>query len=333
MTEIPPPSRDLPPGVHTALRARVLDATYELEAPHRRRWLLPLAAAAAVLVVVFGAIGVLRTAREKPAPVTTAAPVVAPTAFDPRFTRLNPGWLPSGVTVESHGVSTSGEHLRTTRGELWIEIIPRDGRADFGAPLTGSNRRGPLINGLPSVWNPPDDHGRAGWLSWEWAPGAAATMMVVGFGEEIAARIAENLHPGEPRPMALPFRMTPPGNLPLLSRSIALQAPDAFGAGLHFGEGTGNLRSVDVTWLPAKYAAKTYPLTTTVSGRPASVRTEGEYLAVWQRFGADVAEVQCRKQKSGTVEAVRDECLRVAGSLRPAGVNGDPSTWSAKPFA
>ncbi|GAA3396739.1 hypothetical protein [Cryptosporangium minutisporangium] len=356
MTDLPPPSRDLPPGAHTALRSRVLAATYEEEAPRRRR-LLPLAAAAAVLVVVFGAIGVLRSTGERPMPTvsgpgtpaptavaptgvaTTGVPpttVVAPAAFEPLFTRLAPGWLPDGATVESHGVSRRSEGFRAAdrsgvEVEVDVELLLRGGRSVLDPGLPGA-RPGPDVNGAPSTWVTGAGNG-GGWLRWEWAPGATAVLLVKGVpdAERVAARVAESLRPGTRRSVAMPFTMVRPAGLPLASHSVVEWAGGGYEARFQFGPGTGPVRSINVTWIPARYATN-YPPNVTVGGRDANVRTEGEYLVVWQRFGPDVVEVHCRTQKSGSVDAVRAECLRTAGTLRPAGTNEQPSTWSTEPL-
>ncbi|SHN43617.1 hypothetical protein [Cryptosporangium aurantiacum] len=336
MTHLPPPPRDLPPGVHTALRARVLDGTSdEADVPQRRRWLLPLAAAAAVLVVMFGAIGLFRSDPSTPDPVATARPVTAPTSFDPRFTRATPGWLPDGVTVETHAVSPTIERLRTAGGEVLIELIPRDGRTDLDAALAGAYRPGPSINGKRSVWLPPHGAGdTAGWLGWEWAPGAGAVILIQGVpdGERVAARIAASLRPGEPKPLALPFTLTRPADLPLAFHSVAARKSGGYAAALEFEPGTGSVVHVGLEWLPERYAAKTYPPNGTIGGRDANTRVEGEDVVVWQRFGSDVAEVRCRKGKGAAIDVVRAECQAVAASLRPAGENDDPSTWSTEPL-
>lgn len=72
----PPPEQELPPGRHDALRRQLLDeiagrrprSTSEPRTTRFRRQLMPLAAAAAVLIVIAGVIGVLIGSHRRPAP-------------------------------------------------------------------------------------------------------------------------------------------------------------------------------------------------------------------------------------------------------------------------
>jgi hypothetical protein len=349
MTDLPtpPPSRDLPPGTHTALRSRVLEGTYD-EAPSHRYWLLPLAAAAAVLIIVFTAIGVLRSTTPEPAPVTsvppspTAAPSVSPSptgpppanpaTFDPLWTRLTPGWLPAGLPVTDHFVGRSEESLRAgsyTGPTVTITIHPR---THPGSAPTG--RSGPDVNGKPSTWSESAMPNR-GVLTWEWADGAEARVQLLSFQDDagsrtVAARIAEGLRPQSPVRTALPFTVQGPPYAWVLDTRVS-RSGEGYGGGIRFGPTGGVVKEVQIGWSPVQLAPAASPPNDTANGRDVSVWYEGDVLVVWQAFDQKVAQTWCTPKPGAAAAAVRAECLVIAGGIARTGDNARPSTWSTDP--
>ncbi|MFG1921914.1 hypothetical protein [Cryptosporangium sp. NPDC048952] len=351
MNDLPPPSRDLPPGVHSALRARVLEETYD-EAPSRRRWLLPLAAAAAVLVVVFTAIGVLRAGSPSPEPAPVAThppsgalspsvsgpPPVNPTTFDPLWTRLTPNWVPADFPVTERAVSRSDEMVRLggyAEPMIQISITPRTAPAPLQHLPADTTVPGPDVNGKASTWSERAATRRS-WLRWEWADGAGAIVQLFGFegdsseNAEFAARIAAGLRPQSPVRVALPFTVTGPSHAWVLG-SIVHRPKETGSTSVRFGPSAGVLKETEVRWTPDRLVQQEYPSNTTVNGREASVRTDGVDEVVRQVFSRNVGEVTCRPKPGVTRETVRSECLTIAASLTPFGDVNAPTSWSTSP--
>ncbi|GAA0242423.1 hypothetical protein [Cryptosporangium japonicum] len=347
MTDLPPPSRDLPPGVHFALRARVLDGTYEDEAPNRRRWLLP----AAVLVVVFGAIGVLRGGSPDPGPVATdpatpssasaspsptGPPPANPTSFDALWTRLTPSWLPAGLPVTLRSVSRSVESLRAGSYTGPTVVITLDPRSSRAPGLTGRDQGpGPSIDGRPSTWSESTTTNR-GWLTWNWADDARATVQLLSFPDStedkiaIAARIATGLRPQSPTRVALPFTVEAPPYAWVVDSRVS-RSGEGYGGGVGFGPTGGVLTAVEFGWLPARLAPPNLPANETVNGRDANLGLEDSVLVVSQTFGSSVATTRCTPKPGATALAARAECVELAGGVAATGDVTDPRTWSTTP--
>lgn len=354
MTDLPPPppSRDLPPGVHATLRTRVLDGTYEHEAPSRRWWLLPAAAAAAVLVVLFGAIGVLRGGPPEPGPAVTGPvappptasspspagpPSVNPTSFDALWTRLTPTWLPDGLPITYRGVTRSQESLRAGSYTGPTVVITLDPRASRGPSLTGDTTiPGPTINGQPSTWSAYADRNQ-NWLAWNWAEDARATVQLLSFpgGVEdkvaIAARIAKSLRPQSPTRVALPFTVEAPPYAWVIDSRVT-RSGEGYGGGIGFGPTGGALKAVGIGWLPARLAPPNLASNLTVNGRGAHLGFEESVLVVSQTFGSSMAETRCTPKPGASAAAARSECVKIAGGVATTGDTTDPRTWSTSPL-
>jgi hypothetical protein len=183
----------------------------------RRSWLMPVLAAAAVVLVAVAGVG-LNAARHgsstspassslpQQAQVTstpasaTGQPAEAPASFNPLVLPVNFGWLPSGFTENlpapgefpvsqgplevmttqvSFGASTpGGEGLQVTVAARGVKVNPWIGGPTGSSAELAVIGNAPDINGHPAKW-------LAGGLEWEYANGGWATILI---GGETAAQ-------------------------------------------------------------------------------------------------------------------------------------------------
>ena len=183
----------------------------------RRSWLMPVLAAASVVLVAGAGVG-LNAARHgsssspaspsapRQAPVTSTAastpgqPAEAPSSFNPLVLPVNFGWLPTGFTENlpspdefpmsqgplevmttqvSFGASTpGGEGLQVTVAARGVKVNPWIGGATGSSAELAVIGSAPDINGHPAKW-------LADGLEWEYANGGWATILA---GGETAAQ-------------------------------------------------------------------------------------------------------------------------------------------------
>jgi len=178
----------------------------------RRSWLMPVLAAAAVVLVAGAGVGLNATrhgASASPgsstapqqaqvtssAAATTGQPAEAPKGFDPLELPVNFGWLPSGFTENlpapgefpmsqgplevmttqvSFGASTpGGEGLQVTVAARGVKVSPWIGGATGSSAELAVIGSAPDINGHPAKW-------LADGLEWEYANGGWATILTGG---------------------------------------------------------------------------------------------------------------------------------------------------------
>jgi hypothetical protein len=178
----------------------------------RRSWLMPVLAAAAVVLVAGAGVGLNATrhgasaspgsstapqqAQVTPsAAATTGQPAEAPKGFDPLELPVNFGWLPSGFTENlpapgefpmsqgplevmttqvSFGASTpGGEGLQVTVAARGVKVSPWIGGATGSSAELAVIGSAPDINGHPAKWV-------ADGLEWEYANGGWATILTGG---------------------------------------------------------------------------------------------------------------------------------------------------------
>ena len=182
-----------------------------------RSWLMPVLAAASVVLVAGAGVG-LNAARHgssaspaspsapRQAPVTSTAastprqPAEAPSSFNPLVLPVNFGWLPTGFTENlpspgqfpmsqgplevmttqvSFGASTpGGEGLQVTVAARGAKVNPWIGGATGSSAELAVIGSAPDINGHPAKW-------LADGLEWEYANGGWATILA---GGETAAQ-------------------------------------------------------------------------------------------------------------------------------------------------
>ena len=204
----------------------------------RRRHRTVLSSAAALVVFVLVAVAIVVAAgHHRPRPVVNQPSpppevVVAPARFDPAKTWLTPGWLPSGLGLSSRHLDRDNETISYGGSGDPVQITIQLSRRDGPAPVNGKSSVGPRINGAASEWSayPYYSAGKKPQtgtiLSWEWAPGAIASVSVLGVAapRAVAFRIATTVRTQEKR-LALPFRFTPPSTVPLSQTVIEQTKP------------------------------------------------------------------------------------------------------------
>jgi hypothetical protein len=170
----------------------------------RRPWLMPVLAAASV-VLVAGAGAGLKAAQHPSlaAPsagkqATPGAPAEAPASFDPLVLPVNFGWLPAGFSRDQPSANqfpVSRGPLGVTPTQVSFGASAADGRslrvalAARGASVNPWNRDGtgemtvtgtaPDVNGHPAKW-------LAGGLEWEYANGGWAALLTGGESKQQA---------------------------------------------------------------------------------------------------------------------------------------------------
>ncbi|GAA3388390.1 hypothetical protein [Cryptosporangium minutisporangium] len=294
------------------------------------RWIVA-AAAAVVLLLTITTVALLRPDGEKPPP-----PTVAPTSFDPRTTRIVPGWLPDGIDNRGHLADPRREAHSASRvegGMVTITLLPRGGTPPA---FVAMSEPGPAVRGAPSTWTVSLD-GQRGRLSWEWAPDALVYIDILPFKgypdlRALVARVAADLRVGAERPAALPFTVeVPPG---LRVSEMAESRSDSGNVVLSF-EGRGGQKQPTARLMLSRYSPNRRPRfepNTTAGGRPTMVAVQGERVEAVQMLGGHELTVFCLPWKGLTGIGLRDECMRFIGSVRPVGELNRPETWSTAPI-
>jgi hypothetical protein len=183
----------------------------------RRSWLMPVLAAAAVVLVAGAGVGLNATRHgsstspasssaptqaqvTSPTASTAGHPAEAPASFNPLVLPVNFGWLPAGFTESlpaagefpvsqgplevmttqvNFGASTpAGEGLLVTVAARGVKVNPWIGGGMGSSAELAVIGRAPDINGHPAKW-------LAGGLEWEYANGGWATLLT---GGETAAQ-------------------------------------------------------------------------------------------------------------------------------------------------
>jgi hypothetical protein len=294
------------------------------------RWIIA-AAAAVVLILTITTVALLRPDEEKP-----PTPIVAPTSFDPRTTRIVPGWLPDGIGYRAHFADLRREVYSASRvkgGLITITLLPRGGTPPA---FVATSEAGPAVRGAPSTWTLSLD-GQRGRLSWEWAPDALVYIDILPFEgypdlRALAARVAADLRLGAERPTALPFTVeAPPG---LRVSEVAETRSDSGNVVLSF-EGGGGQEQPTARLMLSPYSPNRRPRfepNTTAGGRPTMVGVQGERVEAVQMLGSHELTAFCQPWKGLTGIGLRDECLRFIGSVRRVGELDRPETWSTAPI-
>ena len=303
---------------------------------HRAAW--ALAAAAAVVAVMVAVVALVRPDIGTPDPVvsvpTVPSPVtVAPIGFDPLRTRIVPRWLPEGFVRGTHGVGTSGESYvawsEKTGSEVSIDLSVRNAAPRRLGGGNGKPESGPDINGTASTWEPGED---GGLLRWDWAPGAPAVVRVLQIENalEVATRVASSLELAVEHPVALPFTVSMPTGLKVVSSQLE--------NGTLFFNGEGGpahavsvRRFTDGTSDPDFTMEQEFTANTTVNGKPTSIDATGRRVVVIQKSGDEYLGTNCQVRGGHSVDEVQVECLRVAESVQLVGTLADPSTWTTAP--
>jgi len=304
----------------------------------RRRAGWALAAAAAVAAVMVVVVALVRPAGETPEPVVSVPAVpspvtVAPTGFDPLRTRIVPRWLPDGFVRGRHAVGTAGETYvawsEKTGSEVSVTISARDATPPQLGGGNGKPVPGPDINGTSSTWEPGED---GGLLHWNWAPGAPAVVRVLLIEKalEVATRVASTLELAVEHPVALPFTVSTPTGLTVVSSQLETGT-------LSFNGEGGPAHAVSVRRFtdgpsdPDFTVGRAFAPDTAVNGNPTSVDADGLRVLVIQESGGEYLGTNCQVRKGHSIDEVREECLRVAASVQLVGTLADPSTWTTSP--
>ncbi|GAA0246336.1 hypothetical protein [Cryptosporangium japonicum] len=325
----------------------------------RTRWVLAAAAAVAVVVTLAVSVLTLGPGAERAAPPAGPAklpiqklpaekpqpnlplPGAAPTRFDLLRSELVVSGLPddlteNGAQVRFTALGYYGTQKRSSRA-VYITVGARDARLNrvIGNRIVKTTP-GPSIHGHPSTLNQWDPG--FGWqLTWNWAPGAPASVVVVGYPNpgELAAKIATALRVNLTGHARLPFTVRAPAGA-LLSEFQATvdlsgtgrqpSATAAFG-----GPGSGFI-SINTNPLGAGIG----DADSVYEDRPARIKTEksgngqgGEFTTMV--VAADDLKVTgtCNYNPNPEVSAAEFKklCLSTTASVRRVGNFTNASEW------
>jgi hypothetical protein len=319
----------------------------------RRRTGLALTAAVTALALVFAVawVGVGRRHATAPVAVGSKSPATEadPTRFDPLRLRIAAGWVPEGnwnVSTETRRDLQSV--LYDQRDRPGVPEVAINVYAVGAYPVRGQVRPtggvpGPAIHGSSSTW-----YAQSKALVWQWAPGAWATVSLVGnIGPaplDVASHVATALRTDVDLPVSAPVTMAaPPAPLYLIQVDVNRYIDGSFDAQLVFSDSDGasivyrNSNPFVLVYVTPNAGltgpAGLGPPNTQINGRPAIDKPypagDGRVLLMGLNgTWVDVGVVDA----TATTQSRQSLAETVARAIEPVSDPSDPSTWTATPI-
>ncbi|MGY0235412.1 hypothetical protein [Longispora urticae] len=196
---------------------------------------------AAALLVLVGAVSACSADQPDPARGPTAAASVVRSAFDPMRLRLRVGWTPDDVPTVTTGTGTTHQSVFYARRDGLLNINVTAYAPGFTPDERGQapleTHPAPPVGDKPSTWD------TGGTLTWQWAPGARATVRVTGndSGTDaetrvIAQRVAASVTMDGDKPVTLPFTVPAPAGLPVSATDVVTQPDGTYRTTLTFSD-------------------------------------------------------------------------------------------------
>jgi hypothetical protein len=346
-------SADAPPSRLIDVAQAKLDGDRSLR---RRRTGLALTAAVTAVAVLVTMAWIGGRRDQAIAPVVAASSSsttqAVPRRFDPLRLRLAAGWLPAGAWNVSAVTTLHVQQLwyddgnRSDVTQIVITTYAAGSYpqpSDITKPMPPGGRPGPAIHGAPSTW---DAQNTA--LTWQWAPGAWASVNLEGrFGSaplEVASRIAVALRTDLDQPVTTPVTMAaPPAPWYLLGADITRGTDGSFRMLLSFSDNdneriahrNSGSKYLVVLVAPMRQVSEgpsEAPPNTRLNGHPALAKPDGGdgHVALMDVKGTWV-EIDVVDDKELT-QVKQDLAVAIALTIEAVSDPSDFSTWTATPI-
>ena len=367
---------DLPPSRRVDVARARADGARALR---RRRCVASVVSGVGVLTlfvgtaVVYAAIGSRQPSAPPPAiavgPSTVTAGAARADRFDVLRLRVAAGWVPTGMSKEetdtyvdrqaltyvkygpeAMGVRAAVQQVDITVRAAGVPPVPSTRPLDVPSSMLGrlaslqpslGGRSGPVIGGLTSSWD-----AFRGELTWQWEPGAWATVAVHGAfdvpAEEVAGHVAAAIRTDLDQPVTMPYTVAaPPAPLRLVGTQVTHVGNGLYNAQLVFSDRDD--QTDPVTLIPRMLLigvstdtrligdGKVGQVNTHIDGHPAVVNFDGKgghalllgINGTWAEASVYDPVTLSYLNQAATVELVRG----ITVVPKPA----DPSTWTAAP--